>query len=381
MISIIDKSLCCGCGACFQICPRQCIKMVADEEGFLNPQVNKDSCINCGLCEKVCHELNPYDAHNSLRVYAALNKDEDTRLRSSSGGVFSLLAESIINAGGVVFGAKFNDGWQVVISHAETMDDVKAFMGSKYVQASTETSYKDAEAFLKEGRQVMYSGTPCQIAGLHHYLRKPYENLLTVDVACHGVPSPKVWGRYLNEITGGQLNAIHDIQFRNKDNGWKRFNFEISYSVDGNHVHEVSFHRKNIYMQAFLKNMILRPSCHDCKAKCGSSKSDVTIADFWGIKNVNPQMDDDKGTGLVIVNTEKGAGAIELSKAHYHEEKYEDALKYNSALERSVSAHPKRDAFFSQLDKSASVVKLIEKQLRPSLFVRVRQRIKKLLHF
>lgn len=380
MIRILDNSVCCGCGACSQVCPKQCITMVADDEGFLYPQVNKDNCINCGLCEKVCHELNPYDAHNSLKVFAALNKDEDIRLRSSSGGVFSLLSESIIKAGGVVFGARFDDNWQVIISYAETMDGVEAFMGSKYVQATMGTSYKDAEAFLKDGRKVMFSGTPCQIAGLHHYLRKPYENLLTVDVACHGVPSPKVWDKYLSEITGDQRNAIRDIQFRNKENGWKHFSLVIDYLRKEKLMRESSFHKRNPYMKAFLKNMTLRPSCYDCKAKCGRSKSDITIADFWGIQNINPQMDDDKGTGLVIVNTEKGAGAIEFSKAHYHEEKYEDALKYNPALEKSVSAHPKRETFFGKLDKSASVVKLIEKQLRPSLLVRVKHKIKKLLH-
>lgn len=380
MINIFDKTACCGCGTCYQICPKQCITMIADDEGFLYPQVNKNHCINCGLCEKVCNEVNPYESHKPLKVYAAFNKNIDTRLRSSSGGIFSLLAESIINADGVVFGAKFDDSWQVIISHAETMNDVGAFMGSKYVQARTKTSYKDAEAFLKDGRKVMYTGTPCQIAGLLHFLRKPYDNLLTVDVACHGVPSPKVWDKYLIDITCGQINAILDIQFRNKENGWKHYNLVIDYLNKEKQMRNTFFHKSNPYMKAFLKNMILRPSCHNCKAKCGRSKSDITLADFWGIQNVNPQMDDDKGTGLVLINTEKGLKAFDLSKVNWHEEEYEEAQKYNPALEKSVSVHPKREFFFKNLDKSTSVVKLIEKQLRPSLLVRVRRKIKRLLH-
>ena len=206
--------------------------MQADNEGFLYPKVNEADCIDCGLCEKVCYELHPFEERKPQKVYAAINKDEEVRLKSSSGGIFYLLAEKTIEEGGVVFGARFDEQWQVVIDYAETMEGVKAFMGSKYVQARMATAYTDAKRFLTEGRKVLFSGTPCQIAGLHHFLRKPYDNLLSVDIICHGTPSPKVWGRYLDEVVTAGRKAINDAQFRNNRNGWKAFNCTLECNKD-----------------------------------------------------------------------------------------------------------------------------------------------------
>ena len=241
--------------------------MQADSEGFLYPVVNEADCIDCGLCEKVCHELHPYEQRKPLHVYAAINKDEDIRLKSSSGGIFYLLAEKTISEGGVVFGARFDEDWQVVIDYAETMEGVIPFMGSKYVQARTATAFKDAEAFLKQGRKVLFSGSPCQIAGLHHYLRKEYDNLTTVDFVCHGVPSPKVWQRYLDEVVTSGKQAINDVKFRNKSNGWKKFNFVLSYNLEKQSHSLISWHQQNHYRRAILSDMILGPSGHECRAK------------------------------------------------------------------------------------------------------------------
>ena len=346
--------------------------MQADNEGFLYPVVNKENCIDCGLCEKVCHELHPYEERKPLNVYAAINKDEEIRLKSSSGGIFYLLAEKNISEGGVVFGARFDEDWQVVIDYAETLEDVKPFMGSKYVQARTATAFKDAEAFLKQGRKVLFSGSPCQIAGLHHYLRKEYENLTTVDFVCHGVPSPKVWKRYLDEVVTSGKQAINDVKFRNKSNGWKRFNFVLSYNQEEKTHSLCSWHQENHYMRAFLSDMILRPSCHECRAKQGSSHSDITIADFWGINIEMPEMDDDKGTGLVLVNTEIGSHALDWSKVTKKETIIETASKYSGTLLSSTKPHPKRGQFFAALDASPSVIDLINKSLRPTLKRRLR---------
>ena len=315
-----------------------------------------------------------------------MNKDEEVRLKSSSGGIFYLLAEKIIAEGGVVFGARFDEQWQVVIDYAETMDGVRAFMGSKYVQARMDTAYADAKRFLKEGRKVLFSGTPCQIAGLNHYLRKPHDNLLTVDIICHGTPSPKVWSRYLDEVVTAGRKAIHDVQFRNKRNGWKAFNFTMAYDKDEKAVSLFSHHQQNHYMRAFLRDMILRPSCYQCQAKSGRSYSDITIADFWGINTEMPEMDDDKGTGLVLVNTEKGHSALDWTKISHKETTAETAVRYNPAYYRSVAPQPKRAAFFAQLDDTDSVNALIIDSLRPTLKQRLRlqvsrfkQLIKKLL--
>ena len=378
MIQITNKIDCCGCSACAMKCPKHCITMQTDSEGFLYPVVNKEDCIDCGLCEKVCHELHPYEQRKPLNVYAAINKDEDIRLNSSSGGIFYLLAEKTISEGGIVFGARFDGDWQVTLDYAETMEGIKPFMGSKYVQARTANAYKDAEAFLKQGRKVLFTGSPCQIAGLHHYLRKEYDNLTTVDFVCHGVPSPKVWQRYLDEVVTSGKQAIIDVKFRNKSNGWKKFNFVLSYNQEEKTHSLCSWHQQNHYMRAFLSDMILRPSCHDCRAKQGRSHSDITIADFWGIDKEIPEMFDDKGTGLIMVNTEKGLQAIDWSKVSTKESSIEVASKYNPGLSSLTKPHHRRTQFFEALDTSPSVIDLIDKSLRPTLKRRVRMKLSRI---
>ena len=376
MITITDKHNCCGCSACSSVCPKHCITMHADSEGFLYPKLNEADCIDCGLCEKVCHELQPFEERKPQKVYAAINKDEEIRLKSSSGGIFCLLAEKTIAEGGVVFGARFDNQWQVVIDHAETMDGVKTFMGSKYVQARMETAYIDVKRFLTEGRKVLFSGTPCQIAGLHHFLRKSYDNLLTVDIICHGTPSPKVWGRYLDEVVAAGRKAISDFQFRNKRNGWKAFNFTMTYNQGEQSISLTSHHQQNHFMRAFLRDMILRPSCYQCQAKSGRSHSDITIADFWGIGAEMPEMDDDKGTGLVLVNTDKGLSALDWSNTTFKETTLGVALRHNPAYYRSVAAHPKREEFFARIDEAESVNSLIIECLRPTLKQQVKMQIR-----
>lgn len=199
MICIKDKVDCCGCASCVQRCPKQCISLTEDTEGFLYPKVDESQCIDCGLCEKVCPLLEVEKAWPPFKVLAAKNLNEEERMCSSSGGVFFLLAGDVIHRGGVVFGAVYDADWEVVITHAETLGAVRPMMGSKYLQARTETAFRDAERYLKQGREVLFTGSPCQIAGLRKFLRKDYPNLLTVDFLCHGVPSPGVWRRYLNE--------------------------------------------------------------------------------------------------------------------------------------------------------------------------------------
>jgi coenzyme F420-reducing hydrogenase beta subunit len=202
----IDKQACCGCGACAQKCPTGCIIMQEDTEGFLYPEIDKKSCVGCKVCEEVCPSVHPKEPRTPLRVYAAKNKDEAVRLESSSGGIFTVLAEKIIDRKGVVFGARFNEDWEVIHSYVETKEKLSVFRGSKYVQSRIGESYKQAEEFLKAGRFVLFSGTPCQIAGLKLFLKKEYENLVTVDLICHGVPSPGVWRKYLDEFIEYQYN-------------------------------------------------------------------------------------------------------------------------------------------------------------------------------
>lgn len=372
LIENTGNQVCCGCTACETVCPKQCIAMVEDNEGFLYPKVDANLCIDCQACVKACPFHNPAEENKPKSVYAALNKNEEIRKDSSSGGVFTILAEKVINEGGVVFGAKFTDDWQVEIVPTETIEGLAAFRGSKYLQAKMGNSLSLAKKYLREGRKVLFSGTPCQIAGLKHYLRKDYENLLAVDFVCHGVPSPKVWKMYLDEVTQAGKRAISDIKFRDKPQGWKRFNFTLSYNESEKSYTMSSYNGDNHFMRAFLSDMILRPSCYNCQAKCGKSKSDITIADYWGIDQIHSQMDDDKGTSLLLVRTEKGQQALDFTKIAYTESTYNDAFRFNPAIEKSAVPHPKRTEFFKKLDTTKDLIKLIDKELRPALKQRAR---------
>lgn len=380
MINITNKQDCCGCGACVQKCPKHCISLNEDSEGFLYPQVDIATCIDCGLCEKACPVQNPAETRTPLQVLAAINNDEKIRMESSSGGIFTLLAEKVINQGGVVFGARFDEDWQVTLDYTKTIEGLATFRGSKYVQARTDETYKLCEQFLNAGRKVLFTGSPCQIAGLHHYLRKQYDNLTTCDFVCHGVPSPKVWRLYLKEVIDGANRSITDIKFRNKDNGWKAFNFKLAFDESSQTTTLSSCHRDNLFMRAFLSDMILRPSCYDCKAKQGRSMSDITIADFWGINNSHPEMDDDKGTGLILIHTTKGQKAIDWTLTKFIETKYDEATPYNNGLKPSVPAHRNRTRFFNKLDNSTSISQLIIDCTKAPLNARIHYRLAMIKH-
>lgn len=368
MINIKDKRNCSGCSACVQSCHKGCISLCVDSEGFTYPTVDIDACNGCGVCEAVCPIINPYVSREPNALYAAININDEVRQASSSGGVFSLLAQQIIQRNGVVFGARFDEHWQVMIDAAETLQDIERFLGSKYVQARVGNSYKQCKVFLQSGREVLFSGTPCQISGLLHYLRKPYTNLLTCDFICHGVPSPEVWRRYLKGIAE---SVPHAINFRDKKDGWKNFAIEMN-GNDGQIILHSSF-AKDLYMRSFLNNVTLRPSCYTCAAKCGRSGSDITLADFWGIGRVNATMDDDKGTSLVIVNTLKGAKSLPLSRTKYIQVSKEDAFRSNPAFYISAKIHPRRAYFFENLDEEKNIIALMEKTLRPNLRERFAQ--------
>lgn len=215
-----------------QRCPKHCIHLVEDKEGYRYPRVDKATCVNCGLCEKVCPIINENEQQEPIEVLAAKNPDEQQRLAGSSGGVFFEIGRNIINNGGVVFGARFDENWNVIHSYAEDIEGLNAFLGSKYVQSHIGDSYKKAESFLKCDRQVLFSGTPCQIAGLQCFLRKKYDNLLLVDVVCHGVPSSMPWQKFLDEAIRPQnmsseelRKQITSVSFRCKEKGWLKFHF------------------------------------------------------------------------------------------------------------------------------------------------------------
>ena len=384
MIDIKDKKECCGCSACVQKCPKQCISLQEDNEGFLYPLVDKVNCIDCGLCEKVCPVINQAEPKQPLKVYAAYNKNEEIRRQSSSGGIFTLLAEETIKRGGVVFGVKFNKDWMPEFDYADTIEGIAPFRGSKYVQAIVGNAYTKAEKFLKVGREVLFSGTPCQIASLKRYLRKEYDNLFTVDIICHGVPSPKVWSMYLNETYSRLLMtrmdekhqsvssmgetskfSIEAISFRSKISGWKKFSFLLKLNFltcDGKNTGVFAETLdKNAFMRAFLNDTILRPSCYSCPAKKGKAHSDITIADFWGINVIDSTFDDDKGCGLIFLNTKKGTKNYNALDLISKEKSFEEGIMCNSAYYKSSKPHPNRKKFFDNLDNTESIICYINK--------------------
>ena len=285
--------------------------MYEDKEGFLQPRIDASVCIECHKCEKVCPILNQKIIRDDFetQAYAAINKDDKVREQSSSGGVFYPLAKWIIEQGGVVFGARWNDKWEVVHDYAEDLDGVKAFMRSKYVQSVVGDTLRQAKQFLDAGRWVLYSGTPCQLGGLRAYLGKEYEKLIQVDLICHGVPSPGVWRSYLKDYYGKE--DILEINFRDKRNGWTHF--QIAIKTTTREVCEKQM--ENPYFRGFLNNVYLRNSCYDCKCRQYHRGTDITIADYWGVDEVCPRMHDNKGTSIIFVHTDRGN---ELLKSHFY---------------------------------------------------------------
>lgn len=377
MVLFQNKENCCGCGACSQICPKGCIALQEDEEGFLYPLVDKGQCVQCGLCLSVCPFYNTQKKVEPKSAFAAIAKDEHIRKESSSGGIFSLLAQQTIDEGGVVFGAMFDSQWNVMHGCIESVDGIGKLRGSKYVQSVIGDSYVLAKEYLENNRSVLFSGTPCQIAGLNHFLMKEYEKLLTVDVVCHGTPSPKVWRWYLKNLEKTQQHSILTISFRNKDNGWKKYNMAFGFSGSDIIENKTFYHRDNPYMIAFLDNLSLRPSCNMCKTKSGSSRSDITLADFWNVDKVLDGVDDDKGVSLVMANTAKGLVAFNtLENCSFQSVDFRLAIQYNQAWDISYPKNPNRDRFFAsyirherdfdhfvKMEPKRSMVKVLKKTM------------------
>lgn len=378
MIEIKNKKDCCGCYACYNICPKECITMESDNEGFWYPKIDKDKCINCNLCEKVCPIINPVKRANSKKIaYAGINKDDQIRVKSSSGGIFSILAEYIIKNNGIIYGASFDENFNIKHKRILCNTDLDLLRGSKYVQSSIEDIYKQVKSDLESNRQVLFTGTPCQVEGLRSYLRKEYVNLITMDFICHGVPSPLVWKKYLEEMKKSKQENIKNIYFRNKDIGWKVFSLKIIFD-EKIYINNLS---KDLFMKGFLQDVYLRPSCYSCKFKKINRVSDITVADFWGIENILPKMDDDKGTSLIVIHSEKGEQLFDkLSETMIlNEVNLNEAIKYNPSMIKSVKYNEKRNSFFAELNSVKALTDLIRKYTKISFEKRAKNKIKSII--
>lgn len=344
--------------------------MAPDHEGFLYPAIDFDICTECGECERICPVLQYLDSRRPLSVFAAINKDEIIRSQSSSGGVFTLLAQFVLDHGGVVFGAGWSNDLLVVHKKVESRDELSELRGSKYVQSDLKDTYKSVKKYLEANRFVLFSGTPCQVAGLHALVGKEIpENLFCLDFICHGTPSPKIFHKYVRELEDTQGLRIQEVFFRNKRLGWKNYSLYCRYSDHRFYMMNV---KKDIYLQGFLKNLYNRPSCHRCAFRDLRSGADITLADYWRVHETFPEMDDDRGTSLVLINNHKGHSLWSHQKKYLKTEEatYEDARRTNSILYRSPPPHKMRSYFFSQYENQP-LRKLIKKCLREPMKQRV----------
>lgn len=349
----IEKNHCTGCTACASVCPKGCITMAADEDGFLFPVVDAEKCVSCGLCEKVCPIITPLEKPTNEPVaYAAYSRDEAMRLSSSSGGVFTELAKAVLNDGGAVFGAAYNEAFEVVHICAENETDLARLRGAKYAQSDLGDSFRDVKRRLEQGQKVLFSGTPCQVGGLKAFLRKDYENLLTVDFVCHSVPSPMAWREYVKyrarQDNGGEMPRA--INLRDKRTGWTNYQYSNLFTYADGHTHTARS-GESLYMKLFVGDYINRESCADCRFKGYSRVSDLTIGDFWGIWDIEPEMDDNKGTSVVLVQTPRGQGLLDriADQLILKAVTLEEASRQNGAMLKAAQSNPRREEALARI--------------------------------
>lgn len=372
---MLPKKTCTGCSACMSICPKNCICMTRDTNGFLYPKIDTKICVNCGLCEKICPVLKEksQEQQNAPITYAASILNEDVRRNSSSGGIFTAVAEQIIENSGIVYGAAFSEDLSVKHIGVTNTSDLDKLRRSKYIQSDLNGCFQRMKERLENNTTILFSGTPCQVEGLLSYLQKPYKNLITIDFVCHGVPSPRVWEEYISYQENAYNSKINKVNFRDKSSGWKNFSIRLDFE---NQKTYLKIFGQDPYMNAFLSNISLRACCYNCKYKSLNHKSDITIADYWGIDKIKPDIDDDKGLSMVLLNSEKGKkilnsvnNCITLNKTDVR-----DIFQYNPCLIESVTEHNFRQYFFKKLGKK-DFKKLVNDCLSPSYIVRLQRKL------
>lgn len=338
---MINKEKCTGCAACYNICPFKAIKMEYDNEGFLYPKINERTCRKCGLCKKVCPEVVFCDASTPIQSLFAKYKDDNIRLKSTSGGVFSALAEYVLNKNGIVYGAAFNEKFTVYHKFISKIQNIDELRGSKYTQSEIGYTFCEIKKYLDNNIWVLFTGTPCQCSGLKNYLRKDYSKLIVCDLVCYGVPSPKIFKEFINYIENKYHDKVKKYVFRDKENGWSKGKSKITL-LNGKDI-------KNPYVlhtfdELFWSNLILRPSCYNCKYHSLDRYGDVTIGDFWGIDLIDSTLNDEKGISLVFLNTLKGINTFNSIK---------EKLFYGFVTLEECSAKQERLKFSVCIDNKA----------------------------
>lgn len=381
MVELADRGSCTGCAACATVCAKGAIRMLPDDEGFIMPQIDSAVCVGCGRCAKVCPPLHQREPRTPLSVYVARAKDLELRMSSSSGGVFSLLAKNILEEGGVVYGAAL-DAKDLIVRHqaVENESDLAKLRGAKYVQSETAGTYAMVGSQLREGRSVLYSGTPCQIAGLFAYLSLlpdiDSSRLLTVEVICNSVPSPRIFAMWRDRQVGDAGGALLDVKFRDKELGWRHSTFKFTTTTT---TTKVNLYKSDYYI-LWQHGYTVRRSCQTCLFRGLRSGADVTIGDAWGVETMGAAaaLDDGKGVSIALANTTRGSAALTAIAGSLDrcEIDYQTAVWTNPALERTANylleAGEKRDAFWRALRKSGDVYKVGHAFTRPPLKMRIR---------
>ena len=355
MIKINDKTKCCGCCACVDVCPQKAIVLKTDIEGFWYPEVDLAKCVDCGLCDKICpelhiNELKKNDYPQPAHTIAAINKNMSVRWDSTSGGIFSALADAMYEQGGYVSGAIYNDDFSVRNYISNNPDDLVKLRSSKYLQSKAEGLYREIRNLLKNGEKVLACGTPCQMAALRSFLQKDYENLIIVDFICRGVNSPKVYRKYLDSLERRYGGKVVYVKAKNKELGWRNLTRKVVFD-NGKTYYGVSM--QDDFRRGYHTNVYCRPSCYACQYKGFPRIADITIADYWGIENVDKNLDNNIGTSMILLNSRKGEAYFELikSKIEWEETPFQSVLPGNMALIKPISpAKIDREQFFTDLD-------------------------------
>ncbi len=373
-ISLQEGTQCTGCGACYNVCGTGAITMCADTEGFLYPKIDRMLCVKCGACESVCPMGKTRQMKSMPGAYYAYSKDEAIRRASSSGGVFTHLAQAILSKSGAVAGVMMDEAQTVRHVVIDSAEKLYMLRGSKYVQSDTGDIYRQIKQLLKAGKPVLFTGTPCQAAALRQYLSKDYDNLYVQDIICHGVPSPGVWQEYLRQTC--RAADIAEVSFRDKTESWYNYALKITHQ-DGTAFLENK--SENIYIRAFLSNLSLRPSCYDCQFKGDERAADITLADYWGVYDIHPELPGKNGISLVLTHTEKGERllrSIQDSLVLGQTDRVR-AIAMNPAYGKSVKMPARRAVFFGKI-QAFPIRTLVDRYSSPSWAKRIYRWIRNL---
>lgn len=363
-MEICSKEKCTGCGMCETICPKNAIELKPDARGFLHPLIDQEKCIQCNLCVQKCTENNPLlQISHKQKVYAAMNRNKLVRKNSTSGGIFSLLAQEIIRQGGLVFGIKWDNKFNTCYCCVDNTNDLDLLYGSKYIQCVPNKIYKKVKQVLNEGKTVLFSSTPCQVSALNNYLKKPYQRLYTVDLVCHGVPSYDIFEKHLKEITDGNLDLVEKVSLRYKDPCWSYSSVKIDLKGRKNYL---KLTMEDPFFNLFNFNYSLRESCHNCRYTTVERQGDITLSDFWGYVPKNFKTRDfDRGISCVLVNNEKGEDLFDKVKrsAIYEESNVDDAKRANKSLSKPFEAPCDVADFWNDYEKGISITELNAKYI------------------